>query len=252
MHKITPKLFCVFLILLSAVGCVSTGELKKKQLIIDEKNLSLERTIKEKENLEHDLHLILSEDIRAKNILKSKEKIEKLESLNAELKSEIVTLQEANKSLENRVFEVQNTKDELKKSEQLVHELNKKIELLSNPLSLAALDDWLLVQKLQGSLVFAQDDENTYLGAIDFTGQSSESIFNEFGTHGSEFSSYSIWNEFGTFGSEFSSYSPFNEFTSTPPMIVKNKSVIGHLTENEFLTGAVSISKIKYIYEKLN
>ncbi len=251
MHKISLKLFSVSFLLLSIIGCVSTGELQKKQLVIDERNLALQKTIKEKESLEQDIQSILSEDIRAKNILKFKEKAESLESLNAELKSKIVNLQRTKENLENRISEVQNLKDKLKKSEQLVQELKEKIELLSNPLSLAALDDWLFAQNLQGSMIFGQDDEHTYLGTIDFTNKSSESIFNEYGTYGGEYSSTSIWNEYGTFGSEYGSYSAFNEYTSTPPTIVKNKSVIGHLTENEYQTGAVSVKKIKSIYEQL-
>lgn len=252
MHKISLKLFSVSFVLLSVVGCVSTGELQKKQLVIDEKNIALQNTITEKKSLEQDIQLILSEDIRAKNIFKYKEEVDKLESLNEELKSKIANLQRTKENLESRISETQNLKDKLKESEQLIQELNEKIELFSNPLSLAALNDWILAQNLQGSMIFGQDDDRTYLGAIDFTSPSSESIFNEYSTYGSEYSSASIWNEHGTFGSEYSSYSPFNEYTSTPPIIVKNKSIIGHLTENEYLTGAVSVKKIKSIYQQLN
>ena len=96
-----------------------------------------------------------------------------------------------------------------------------------------------LAQALRGASIIAQDPENTFLGKIE-NEFSSESVFNEFGNYGSEFSSRSIWNEFSSFGSEFSSYSPFNEFASTPPMIIKNGRVIGYLTRNKFLRGALS------------
>jgi len=47
----------------------------------------------------------------------------------------------------------------------------------------------------------------------------------------------SIFNEFGNYGSEFSSYSAFNEFASKPPIIINdNYKLIGYLTINELKT----------------
>lgn len=86
---------------------------------------------------------------------------------------------------------------------------------------------------LEGAIIIAND--NQYLGKISKNQYDSDSINNEFGTYGSEFSSYSIFNEFGTYGSEFSSLSPFNMFTSTPPKIYKDNIFIAYLTVNTFL-----------------
>ena len=97
---------------------------------------------------------------------------------------------------------------------------------------------------VDGASVVAQDAKNTFLGKI--TNEfASDSIFNEFGTYGSEFSSESIWNEFGTFGSEFSSYSPYNAFTSTPPMIIKNRKIVGYLTTNKSIESSISPNLLK-------
>lgn len=93
--------------------------------------------------------------------------------------------------------------------------------------------------KLSGASIIAQDEKQTFLGTIS-NEFASNSIYNEFGNYGSEFSSSSIWNEFSTFGSEFSSLSPFNEYTSTPPMIVKDNTIIGYLTINGYINGAIS------------
>lgn len=101
-----------------------------------------------------------------------------------------------------------------------------------------------LCQLVSGSVIIAQDGKNTYLGKIT-NSFDSDSIFNEFGTYGSEFNNKSIWNEFSTFGSEFSNYSPFNQFTSTPPMIIKNNRIIGYLTANETMANSVSPNLIK-------
>jgi len=89
--------------------------------------------------------------------------------------------------------------------------------------------------------LIADDAKHTYLGTLTTNKFDTESVFNEFGIYGSEFSSKSIYNEFGTFGSEFSIYSPFNEFTSKPPLIIDaDGNVVGRLSVNEFVIGAVS------------
>jgi len=93
------------------------------------------------------------------------------------------------------------------------------ILILSLIASLANAEE--VCEVVRGAKLIAQDDKNTYLGKITNT-YDSESIFNEYGTYGSEYNSVSIWNEYATFGSEYSSYSPHNSYTSTPPMIIKN------------------------------
>ena len=73
---------------------------------------------------------------------------------------------------------------------------------------------------LNGAVIVAQDDENTYLGKI-ATSFDSDSIFNDYGKYGNQFSSSSIWNQFSTFGNKFNSYSPFNKMPGSPPMLIK-------------------------------
>lgn len=89
-----------------------------------------------------------------------------------------------------------------------------------------------------GAKVIADDDKHTYLGQIDDE-FSPDSIFNQYGTHGSKYSSESIHNDYGSFGGEYSGASPFNKYSSTPPLIVKNGKVIGRLTVNKSVAGAV-------------
>lgn len=97
---------------------------------------------------------------------------------------------------------------------------------------------------VSGAKLIAQDDENTYLGEIK-NSYAGDSIFNEYGTYGSEYSSSSIWNEYATFGSEYSSYSPFNEYTSTPPMMIKGGKIIGYLTANKSIKASISPNLLK-------
>ena len=101
-----------------------------------------------------------------------------------------------------------------------------------------------LCDTVKGSVLIAQDEKNTFLGKIANT-YDSQSIFNEYGNYGSEYSSTSIWNTYATFGSEYSSYSPFNSYTSTPPMIIKNKQIIGYLTANKSVKPSVTPNLLK-------
>jgi len=143
-------------------------------------------------------------------------------------------------------------KDKIKNYEIKIQELETEVKALSNPLSLAALEEWHLTQELQGCLIIAKDTGGTYLGTIDFTSSHSDSIFNEHSIYSSDFSPKSIWNELGTFGSEFSSYSPFNESTSTPPVLIKNKRIIGYLSKNQSVPNAVTVEQLLTLYKRLN
>ncbi|NTV46573.1 MAG: hypothetical protein HGB11_08675 [Chlorobiales bacterium] len=97
---------------------------------------------------------------------------------------------------------------------------------------------------VKGAVLIAQDDQNTFLGKIT-NSYDSESIFNEYGTYGSEYNSASIWNEYATFGSEYSSYSPHNSYASTPPMIIKNRKILGYLSANKSLKSSISPNLLK-------
>lgn len=115
--------------------------------------------------------------------------------------------------------------------------------------SINASNLYEIIFLLKGASVFAQDDEQTYLGKID-TEYNSESIFNEYGTYGNEYSSKSIWNEYSEFGNKYNSLSPFNDYSSLPPMIIKNGKIIGYLTTNKFILGAISPYILKGIKDK--
>ncbi len=95
-----------------------------------------------------------------------------------------------------------------------------------------------VITTYSGAKVVADDGKKTYLGQINDE-FSADSIFNDYGTYGSKYSSESIQNDYGSFGGEYSTHSPFNKYTSTPPLIVKNGRVIGRLTVNKYVAGAV-------------
>jgi hypothetical protein len=96
------------------------------------------------------------------------------------------------------------------------------------------------------------DDYKTFLGDLTTNQFDLNSIYNEFGTYGNKFSPDSIWNQFGTYGNPYSQYSPFNQFTSTPPMIINgNGQIVGRLTVNQIITGAVSPYQLNALLQKL-
>jgi hypothetical protein len=87
--------------------------------------------------------------------------------------------------------------------------------------------------------IYSNDGEE-FLGTLSTNVYDSDSIFNKFGSYGSEFGANSIWNKFGNYGSEFSSDSAFNKFSSSPPLLVLGEDIIGFVTVNEFKQNGIS------------
>lgn len=102
----------------------------------------------------------------------------------------------------------------------------------------------------QELLLFSDDDK--FLGCLNCSEYSSESICNQYGDYGSEYSSVSIWNEYSNYGSEFGSESPWNEFSSNGPKIVdRDGNYYGRFSINS-ISGYSNSEKLKEIYELLN
>ena len=128
----------------------------------------------------------------------------------------------------------------VKRLEERIKELEQRTAILStipvdstNPFSVAAAADWKRVQVLQGTYLYAQDTEKTFLGILDFTGTHPDSIFNPVGLHGSKVGLESIWSDVGFFGSPVGMHSARNPVCIEPPVIVSNRKVIGHVTVNQ-------------------
>jgi len=105
-----------------------------------------------------------------------------------------------------------------------------------------------IMRTYQGASIMSDERNPVYLGIIadEFD---PESIFNEFGKYGTPFFKYSIWNEFGTYGAGFSNYSPSNPFATNPPLIVKDKKVIGRLTVIRTIADAVDPNWLKLFFK---
>lgn len=96
----------------------------------------------------------------------------------------------------------------------------------------------------QELLLFGGNGHDVFLGCLNCNEYNSESICNEFGA-GSAFKSDSIFNEFGPFGSEFSSSSPWNQFSisnDVPVLVDRQGGFYGYFTINEFRSDAVDFA----------
>jgi hypothetical protein len=105
-----------------------------------------------------------------------------------------------------------------------------------------------VLQLFSGASIIANSDRPKFLGIISST-LDGDSIFNSLGSFGSQFSVDSIWNKFGEYGSPHSLQSPFNPYSSDPPTIVKDRKIIGYLTKNKYLEGAVDPDWLKTFFD---
>lgn len=84
-------------------------------------------------------------------------------------------------------------------------------------------------------MIFGGSGHKTYLGCLSCSEYATDSVFNEYGQHGSEYSTESIHNEYGQYGSRYSAYSPCNPYASDPPVVVdQNGNYYGRLTVNRY------------------
>lgn len=82
---------------------------------------------------------------------------------------------------------------------------------------------------------------NVYLGCLcDQTDP--DSVTSAVGLFGpqSKFNPNSIWNRFGTFGSDFSTQGVCDQFATDAPIVVNNGQMVGRLTRNQFASGAIT------------
>ena len=91
---------------------------------------------------------------------------------------------------------------------------------------------------LQGES-FIEAADGTFLGKLTSNRFDQESIFNQFGPYGSEYSQTSVFNKFSNYGNQFSNLSPFNNFTHTPPKLYVRGKFVAYLTVNSMLSPRV-------------
>lgn len=83
-------------------------------------------------------------------------------------------------------------------------------------------------------MIFGGDGHKTYLGCLNCSEFAADPK-NQFGRHGSPYSTESIFNHFSQFGSPYSTWSACNPYATDPPVIVDGSGKFyGRLTLNTF------------------
>ena len=125
---------------------------------------------------------------------------------------------------------------------------NMKSPFMRRPVLVALLSLLAAAAPVSGQtklLLFGGPGHDTYLGCLTCSEYSAESVFNEYGHHGSRYSSASIRNRHGQFGSGYSQYSACNRYASDPPVLVDEEGgAYGRLTLNRYHPQAIDDSEI--------
>lgn len=91
---------------------------------------------------------------------------------------------------------------------------------------------------------------DVYLGCINCSKFSRNSIWNSFSQYGSRFNSNSIWNRYGTYGSRSGTYSPWSNSATHPPVVVdKEGNFYGYLSVNRFRQKRATFDLARILYE---
>jgi len=84
-------------------------------------------------------------------------------------------------------------------------------------------------------MLFGGEGHRTYLGCLRRSEYVVDSVFNEYGDHGSRYSNTSVWNHYSEFGSQYSNYGACNPYANDPPVIVDSEGKFyGRLTLNAY------------------
>lgn len=95
---------------------------------------------------------------------------------------------------------------------------------------------------LEGALVFADDGQ--FVGKITSNKFAPDSLGNEFGRYGTDYSTTSIFNPFGRYGGDYSSASATNPTAPRPPVIFSGGNPVAFLTANSGKTPWVDINAV--------
>ncbi len=76
--------------------------------------------------------------------------------------------------------------------------------------------------------------DGNFVGKLTTNVYDQESICNQYGTYGSQYSAMSIWNQYSQYGSRYALYSVYNQYTMSPPAIYLRGVQVGYLTKNTY------------------
>jgi len=100
-----------------------------------------------------------------------------------------------------------------------------------------------------GSFIVGSD--GTYLGKLNSDRYDSDSVLNEFGVYGSQFSPTSVFNPYSAYGSEFDNKGAANPYATKPPMVYINGQFRAYLTANGSLNPRLNPRDIRQWIEQV-
>jgi hypothetical protein len=95
-----------------------------------------------------------------------------------------------------------------------------------------------------GSYLVAEDGQ--LLGKINTNPYDTESILNEYGPFGSQYSATSIFNEYSQYGSQYGFYSINNPYCTQPPKLYINGRLLGLVSANSHVPNRISPEAFLY------
>jgi hypothetical protein len=98
--------------------------------------------------------------------------------------------------------------------------------------------------------IFGGSSYDVPLGCVSCSSYGSDSVLSSYG-YGSNYGD-TIWNAYGTYGSDYSSYSPWNSYSSSAPKLyTKDKTkFFGVFTANQYASNRTHLSKAIEVLEK--
>jgi len=88
--------------------------------------------------------------------------------------------------------------------------------------------------------------DRQYLGKITANAYDQNSILNQYGSYGSQYSATSIFNQYCPYGGAYGQFSPENPYTTQPPVLYIDGKRLGVVTTNETIADRIPYSSFIY------
>jgi len=93
---------------------------------------------------------------------------------------------------------------------------------------------------------FLTAGDKQFLGNITANVYDVNSILNEYGPYGSQYSPTSIFNQYSQYGGPYGAYSISNPYCQAPPKLYIKQKLIGHISENLYVQNRISPKAFLY------
>lgn len=120
-------------------------------------------------------------------------------------------------------------------------------EVLEQILAQLYSEQAVVAATTNGAYLMAQDGQ--MLGKLNTNKFDQESILNQYGPFGSEYSNTSIFNKYSPYGSEYGAFSIRNPYCTTPPKLFLNAAFFAFVSANQYIKPRISPEAFLYTIE---